>query len=63
MRQDHATVIQDGKIGTDYKPVRIPRARRDTYCPHCATGEFEFQGVPTNRYLYRCTNYDCGRYW
>lgn len=56
-------MIQDGKIGTDYKPVRIPRARRDTYCPHCATGEFEFQGVPTNRYLYRCTNYDCGRYW
>jgi hypothetical protein len=49
---------QDGKIGSDYKPRQQDREEDDTYCPHCGG-----RGVPTNHYLYRCQELDCGRYW
>jgi ssDNA-binding Zn-finger/Zn-ribbon topoisomerase 1 len=51
-------VNNDGKIGSEYKPKYHPRSY--STCPHCGTGEL----IRTNRYLYRCTNYEeCGRYW
>ena len=42
---------------SDYKPDHIERGPE--VCPHCAYDE----PVRTNRYLYRCTNAGCGRYW
>lgn len=51
-------LIQDGKIGSDYKPQYIGRPSWERCCPHCDT-----EGKPSNRYLYRCSNPDCGRYW
>lgn len=52
---------QDGIVGNDYKPQYIER--NDDTCPHCTTLEGGWQGKRTNRYLYRCSNPDCGRYW
>lgn len=47
----------DGKIGDDYVHDYMPRT--DSNCPYC-----EHEGQRTNRYLFRCTNYEeCGRYW
>lgn len=42
---------------SDYKPDYIERDPE--VCPHCAYDD----PVRTNRYLYRCTNPGCGRYW
>jgi len=28
------------------------------YCPHCGA-----EGQQSNKYLYRCTNFQCGRYF
>lgn len=51
-------LIQDGKVGSGYIVDPIPRKEEDWYCPHCGT-----IGDPSNRYLYRCSNPECGRYW
>lgn len=51
-------LTQDGKVGDDYTVTPIERHIFDKTCPHC-----DSQGNPTNRYLYRCTNPNCGRYW
>ena len=42
---------------SEYVPNYIERGPE--VCPHCAYDE----PVRTNRYLYRCTNAGCGRYW
>lgn len=48
----------DGIISvSDYKPTYIERATEP--CPHCDGRACE----RTNRYLYRCLNHECGRYW
>lgn len=49
---------QDGIIGTNYQPHYTERPDEDRWCPYCFT-----EGHRSNRYLYRCTNPDCGRYW
>ena len=41
-----------------YDPKPLPREVKDKMCPHC-----DHIGYPTNRYLYRCANNDCGRYF
>lgn len=41
-----------------YDPNPLPREKKDKSCPHCSHA-----GEPTNHYLYRCMNTDCGRYW
>jgi hypothetical protein len=46
--------MNDGKIGSDYKPDYIERF--DNMCIDC-----EVVGFRTNRYLFRCPN--CWRYW
>ena len=43
---------------SDYKPVPLARKFEFMFCPHCET-----RGQPTNRYLFRCQNVDCGRYF
>lgn len=42
---------------SDYKPTYIER--EGTPCPHCGNPDWK----RTNRYLFRCTNNECGRYW
>ena len=42
---------------SDYKPTYIER--ESSPCPHCGNEGF----TRTNRYLYRCVNNNCGRYW
>ena len=42
---------------SDYKPKYIER--RPEPCPHCGHPG----STRTNRYLFRCNNYECGRYW
>ena len=50
--------VSDGILSiSDYKPDYIER--EPGICPHCAYDE----PIRTNRYLYRCTNTGCGRYW
>lgn len=49
---------QDGIVGNDYKPQYIDRPDEDRWCPYCMT-----EGRRSNRYLYRCSNTECGRYW
>ena len=41
-----------------YDPQPLPREAVDKICPVC--GCF---GEPTNHYLYRCANSECGKYW
>ena len=48
----------DGIISvSDYKPDYVKRGEEP--CPHCGGDSF----TRTNRYLYRCSNAECGRYW
>lgn len=42
---------------SDYKPNYIERDPQA--CPHCGG----WQHSRTNRYLFRCGNPECGRYW
>ena len=50
--------MTDGILSvSDYKPDYIERDAEP--CPHCGS----WTKVRTNRYLYRCTNPQCGRYW
>lgn len=42
---------------SEYKPDYIERQAEP--CPHCDGVAYE----RTNRYLFRCLNYECGRYW
>ena len=51
-------LIQDGKVGSGYKVIPLPRTEHEEYCPYC-----NWHGDPSNRYLYRCSNPECGRYW
>ena len=41
-----------------YDPKPKPRYVHETMCPHCYN-----HGYPTNHYLYRCYNIECGRYF
>jgi hypothetical protein len=41
-----------------YDPKPLPRKEIDKICPHC-----DRIGYPTNHYLYRCENKECGRYF
>ena len=41
-----------------YDPNPLPRSVENTFCPHC-----DSVGYPTNHYLYRCDNVECGRYF
>lgn len=41
-----------------YDPNPLPRNSEEKICPHC-----DHFGDPTNRYLYRCENPECGRYF
>lgn len=43
---------------SDYKPNHIDREYIYMFCPHCGT-----KGIPSNRYLWRCTSGECGRYF
>jgi NAD-dependent DNA ligase len=45
-------------VTSDYRPQYI--VREPEFCPHCKS----FNSIRTNRYLFRCANYEeCGRYW
>lgn len=43
---------------SSYKPNYIAR-NEDEPCPHCGKED----KARTNRYLFRCLNPECGRYW
>lgn len=43
---------------SDYRPDYIERIDFE-FCPHCGYSGHR----RTNRYLFRCTNSECGRYW
>lgn len=43
---------------SDFVPQPLDRMSEYKFCPHCET-----RGEPTNRYLYRCKNNECGRYF
>lgn len=43
---------------SEYQPDYVER--EPEVCPHCDSFD---EPVRTNRYLYRCTNSGCGRYW
>jgi NADH pyrophosphatase NudC (nudix superfamily) len=43
---------------SDYVPTPLPREHEYRFCPHCGT-----RGEPSNKYLYRCQQYECGRYF
>lgn len=43
---------------SEFKPEPLPREMQYKFCPHCG-----FRGYPTNKYLYRCGQQDCGRYF
>jgi len=45
-------------VASDYKVKPLPREKEDKMCPHC-----DAPGSASNRYLYRCSNVKCGRYW
>jgi hypothetical protein len=46
-------------LPSDFKrPKPLPREHEYKFCPHCGT-----RGEPSNKYLYRCQQYECGRYF
>lgn len=42
-----------------YRPDYMKREDEDQPCPHCGKEDKK----RTNRYLFRCLNPECGRYW
>lgn len=42
---------------SEYKPDY--KERGPELCPHCGGNKY----TRSNRWLYRCMNYECGRYW
>jgi ribosomal protein L37AE/L43A len=49
----------DGVLNiSDYKPNYIQR-NEDVPCPYCGC----WLHTRTNRYLFRCRDAECGRYW